>query len=93
MRQALMMPTPRSSIKWRMFAGKPTSVCPTHSEFHRIVRYQTMSSFDQLNGSFTLTDTAFAQQQDAFAVNLHQNTVAGDARCKVHLEGWQSSLP
>ena len=41
---------------------------------------------DQLDGQLALADAAVAQDQDAFAVHLHQNAMAGDAGRQLHIQ-------
>ena len=40
----------------------------------------------QLDGRLALADAAVADKQNAFAVNLHQNAVACDARRKLDVQ-------
>lgn len=41
-----------------------------------------MAAFDKFDSRLALTDTAVAVDENAFAVDLDQNTVARDARSK-----------
>ena len=52
------------------------------ANFHRVIRHQTMAALDQLNGSFTLTNTTLARDENTFTVDIEQNTVARDTRCE-----------
>ena len=81
MRRALMMPMPRSSMKWRILSGaEPTRVLAGHpADFHRVVGDQAVAALDQLNGRFAFAHAAVSQQEDALAVDLHKHAVAGDA--------------
>ena len=45
-----------------------------------VVRDETVTALDQLDGRLALADAALAVNEDALAVNFDQNTVAGEAR-------------
>ena len=52
-------------------------------DFYGIVGNKSVTSFDQFNGGFTLTNTAISQQKNTFAVNFNKTAVACDARGEV----------
>ena len=56
------------------------------ANFHRIVRDETVAALDKLDGRLALADAAVADKQNTFAVNLHQNAVACDARRKLDVQ-------
>ena len=56
------------------------------ANFHRIVRDETVAALDELDGRLALADAAVADKQNTFAVNLHQNAVACDARRKLDVQ-------
>ena len=45
-----------------------------------------MAALDELDGRLALADAAVADKQNTFAVNLHQNAVACDARRKFDVQ-------
>ena len=45
-----------------------------------------MTSLDKLNGGLALTDAAFAQNENALAVNFDKNAVAGYSGSKVEVK-------
>ena len=55
-------------------------------DLYGIVGNQTVAALDKLNGGFTLTNAAVTEKQDTLAVNLNENTVAGDARGKLDIQ-------
>ena len=55
-------------------------------DLDRIVRNQTVSALDKLDGRLALADAAVAVDENALARNLNQNAVARDARGKRLLE-------
>ena len=88
MRRALMMPMPRSSIKWRMFSG----AWPTRDllDTRRIsTASSAMSRWPRLMSSMAglaLAHAAVPHQEDALAVDLYQHPVAGDPGGQLHVE-------
>ena len=83
-----MMPTPRSSMKWRMFSGaRPTKdLLDTAADFHGVVGDEAVAALNELDGGFAFTHAAVAHQQDALAVDLDEHAVAGDAGGQLHVE-------
>ena len=47
-------------------------------DLHSVVGNESVATLQQLNGGLGFADTAVADQQNTFAVNFHQNAVAGD---------------
>ena len=48
------------------------------TQLYNIIAYKTMSSFDQLQCSFTLTNTALSCDQNSFAINIYKHTMNGN---------------
>ena len=44
-----------------------------------VIRHQTVTAHDQFDGGFALADTGITGDHNAFAVNVQQNAVPGDA--------------
>lgn len=72
-----MMPTPRSSIKWRMFSGAVPKIVrsDTRRNSTGVVRDQPVPALHELHGCFALADAALAQDENALAVNLYKYAV------------------
>ena len=56
------------------------------ADFHCVVRDQPVAALDQLNCGLALADAAVSQQQDAFAVHLHEHPVTGDAGSELDVQ-------
>ena len=56
-------------------------------DFYCVIRNQTMSAFNQLNGSLALAYTAVAQNQDTFTINFYQHAMQRNAGCQRNLQG------
>ncbi len=50
------------------------------TQLHRVVRNQAMAALDKFDSRFAFANAAFAQDQDALAVHLDENTVTCNAR-------------
>src|SRR5699024_8849924 len=55
-------------------------------DLNHIVRYKTVSSFDQLQCGFTFPYTAFSHDQHSNTVYVHEHPVDGNAWRKLHIE-------
>ena len=56
------------------------------ADLHHVVRYQTVAPLYKLQSGLGLTYAGVAHDQDALAVNIHQNAVDADAGSQLHLE-------
>ena len=52
------------------------------TDLYHIIRYQTVSTLDQFQGSLTFADTALPHDQHAFAKYIHQYSVNRYTRCQ-----------
>ena len=77
-----MMPMPRISMKWRTISGRfaHQPVVGHPADVHHVVRRQLMAPLDQLQRGLALAHAAFAGQENAYAVNVHQHAVTGHVR-------------
>ena len=55
-------------------------------DLNHIIGYKAVSSLNQFQSRLTLTDTAFAGDQDAFTEYIHKYTMDGDSRCQFYLQ-------
>ena len=56
------------------------------AQLHRIVRDEAVSALDELDGRFAFAHAGIAQNEDAFAVDLHQHAMARDAGSKLGVQ-------
>ena len=61
-----------------VFEHVPTDDIGNLFDFYGIVCNQAMTALHKVNGSFAFTNAAVTQKQNAFAVHLNQNAVAGN---------------
>ena len=68
------------NVRRRTYQGYITDF----TKFNNIITYKTMTTFDQFQSSFTLTNSTFASDQDAFTIYIHKYTVNRDTWCKLY---------
>ena len=55
------------------------------ADFNSVIGYNTVAALNELYGCFAFAHAAFPHKQNTFAVNLHQNAVAGNAGGQFHV--------
>ena len=61
-------------------------LCGNAFYFDRIVGDKSVTSFYKLDGGLALADSAVAEKEQTFAVDLDEYAVACDTRCKVNVQ-------
>ena len=66
--------------------GADQRIPPYDFDFNCVVGNQAVAAFDKLQRSFTLTHAALTRDEHALTVDLYQNAVPGNPRCKITVE-------